>query len=58
MRHRNETIAQFINRVDKDQQPIPAQVFDKAINNKGKNFEFYNGDIQRQWNSMTKSNFN
>jgi hypothetical protein len=45
-RHKNETIGQFISRVErKDNLPIPTNLFDKAINNRGKNFEWYNGEI-------------
>ena len=58
-RHRNETIGQFIGRVErKDNLPIPNHLFDKAINNRGKNFEWYNGEIQHKFNHMTKMNFN
>ena len=45
-RHKNETIGQFISRVErKDNLPIPTNLFDKAINTRGKNFEWYNGEI-------------
>lgn len=56
LRHRNETIGQFIGRVNKrDNLPIPNQILDKAINNRGKNFEWYNGEIQNQFSYMTKN---
>ena len=42
----------------KDNLPIPHNLYDKSINNRGKNFEWFNGEIQHKFANMTKNGFN